>query len=573
MERQIKKKFQPPRFKPQQMRRGGSPPEEEEEAEGREPLEVLTAEEKKMIKSLHSKLGYPSIPDFARMLRLARARAPVWKYVQKDFKCSVCESQVKPKAARPAVPPRCLQAGEVVGVDVLYFPGLNPREAKPVLSMVCWGSCYQMLETMMGKSADEAWRKRIPWIICGPDDAIWSSHKTIGARAPWQQGRTERRGGLAKNTFLKMREEAPPLDWEEWKQCISAVESAKKKGGFSPAQRMLGENARLPGTLGSDDPYDPAMLVAGAGEPARRVLEIRRKAMKAFIRAGAEAALDKAMKARPRQLRSFSQGELVYVYRSPRPRKKGREEDDHAEARELRRPVWVGPGVIVMTEGPNAWVGVYERRTLEQVRSRSATNEESDAAGLLEEEFAELRASLNRAPSKRAYNDISQWSHPPEDAESLPGGGDTSGFFEASVDEHPTQSTEEEDYWEWRPVEKVLRRVHVTARTAGFVPRNSNQQPMPIRNILAERKTYMRFDSGDKAVVDNSGKEIGGGPPRQWRGFTDFKLHSNLDTKFYYLIKKGSDEVKEEDIPAEDWEQWRVADGEEWSKVYRPPKQ
>ncbi|CAJ1367388.1 unnamed protein product [Effrenium voratum] len=73
MERQIKKKFQPPRFKPQQMRRGGSPPEEEEEAEGREPLEVLTAEEKKMIKSLHSKLGYPSIPDFARMLRLARA--------------------------------------------------------------------------------------------------------------------------------------------------------------------------------------------------------------------------------------------------------------------------------------------------------------------------------------------------------------------------------------------------------------------------------------------------------------------------------------------------------------------
>ena len=128
MERQIKKKFQPPRFKPQQMRRGGSPPEKEEEAEGREPLEVLTAEEKKMIKSLHSKLGYPSIPDFARMLRLARARAPVWKYAQKDFKRSVCESQVKPKAARPAVPPRCLQAGEVVGVDVLYFPEFRVPE-------------------------------------------------------------------------------------------------------------------------------------------------------------------------------------------------------------------------------------------------------------------------------------------------------------------------------------------------------------------------------------------------------------------------------------------------------------
>lgn len=39
------------------------------------------------------------------------------------------------------------------------------------------------------------------------------------------------------------------------------------------------------------------------------------------------------------------------------------------------------------------------------------------------------------------------------------------------------------------------------------------------------------------------------------------------EIKWHLVAGKGSDEVKEEDISPEEWVEWRVADGEEWSKV------
>ena len=308
---------------------------------GEVPDRGLTERDKKMVKELHSKMGHPANADFSRMLRLARARTPVWRYAQKEFECDICKGQQRPKAARPSVPPACLAPGQVVGVDVVFFPGVNPREAQPVLNIIDWGSCYQMLEPLDSKSSAAAWSAfQRSWmrtfgvpqiIVCDQGREFLGSfaeklmqmgcaHKTIGARAPWQQGRTERHGGLAKLVFLKLREEDPPSNLEEWKACIFAVEAAKNrmyhKSGFSPAQRQLGENVRLPGTLGSDDVYDPALLVAGAGEQVWRILEMRRKAMEAFVRCSAEEAISRASKARPRVVREFLAGDLVYVYRS-----------------------------------------------------------------------------------------------------------------------------------------------------------------------------------------------------------------------------------------------------------------
>ena len=311
-----------------------------EEPSGEDQDRGLAERDKKMVKELHSKMGHPANADFARMLRLARARTPVWRYAQKEFECDICKGQQRPKAARPSVPPTCLAPGQVVGVDVVFFPGVNPREAHPVLNIIDWGSCYQMLEPLESKSSAAAWSAfQRSWmrtfgvpqiVICDQGREFLGNfaeqlmqmgcaHKTIGARAPWQQGRTERHGGLAKMVFLKFREEDPPSNLEEWKACIFAVEAAKNrmyhKSGYSPAQRQLGENVRLPGTLGSDDVYDPALLVAGAGEQVRRILEMRRTAMEAFIRCSAEEAISRASKARPRVLREFLAGDLVYVYR------------------------------------------------------------------------------------------------------------------------------------------------------------------------------------------------------------------------------------------------------------------
>lgn len=165
--------------------------------------------------------------------------------------------------------------------------------------------------------------------------------KVIGARAPWQQGRTERHGGLAKEVFVKLLEEVGPVSPEEWRTCIYAVEAAKNRlynrSGFSPAQRQIGANIRLPGTLASDDNLDPALMVHSAGEEVRRMLQIRQAAMEACLKHTAKAALQRAEHGRSRVMKEFKLGELVYVYRVPL-RRRGE--------RENNKPKWVGPGSI-----------------------------------------------------------------------------------------------------------------------------------------------------------------------------------------------------------------------------------
>ena len=63
--------------------------------------------------------------------------------------------------------------------------------------------------------------------------------RMIGARAPWQNGRTERHGGIAKGVLGKVKDQVNPGNEEEWIQCLNAVEAAKNRmfnrWGFSPA--------------------------------------------------------------------------------------------------------------------------------------------------------------------------------------------------------------------------------------------------------------------------------------------------------------------------------------------------
>ncbi|CAJ1337053.1 unnamed protein product, partial [Effrenium voratum] len=511
---------------------------------GEVPDRGLTERDKKMVKELHSKMGHPANADFSRMLRLARARTPVWRYAQKEFECDICKGQQRPKAARPSVPPACLAPGQVVGVDVVFFPGVNPREAQPVLNIIDWGSCYQMLEPLDSKSSAAAWSAfQRSWmrtfgvpqiIVCDQGREFLGSfaeklmqmgcaHKTIGARAPWQQGRTERHGGLAKLVFLKLREEDPPSNLEEWKACIFAVEAAKNrmyhKSGFSPAQRQLGENVRLPGTLGSDDVYDPALLVAGAGEQVRRILEMRRKAMEAFVRCSAEEAISRASKARPRVVREFLAGDLVYVYRTPLPRKRNRDEEERPEARELRRPVWVGPGVVVSKEGPNVWIamrGELWKCACEQVRL--ATNVEHEAHGMLRDEFEELRIEMMRKSSKRAFKDISKWEHPPEGDEELAEGERFEQFYFVHY-------------------VIIIKLIFYAWRGVGGVAGGGNYGPIRPRLQRYHDEPYstglwcVTEDLKEVEEQHTTVMEISG-------GYTDFYVQGK-DDELLYLVKKG----------------------------------
>ena len=416
------------------------PDDEEEGAPGQEMPVVkgLTRSEKNLVHKLHVNMGHPSPDAFARVMRLGRARPEVLDYIKKEFTCDLCEEHQRPKAARPAAMPKFYEPNKVVGVDVVFMPSHTGKEVKPVLNIIDWGSCFQVLEPLDEMGSKHVWRAfqrswtrhfgqpEIIVIDQGREflgefnvksNECGSIIRVVGARAPWQNGRTERHGGIAKALLEKLVDQVVPRDEEEWKECIYAAQSAKNRmfnrSGFSPAQRHLGQNVRIPGTLASDDRCEAELLSGGASLEVKRTMEIQQVAMESFIRQSAKEEVQKALRGRNRTTKTFPPGEIVYVYRKPLPRR--------GQAAPGTRPCWVGPGTMILVEGRNAWIsmrGELWKAALEQVRS--ATPEEEEAMGLLKEEFEELKEAMTRRHSKRAYKDISNWERPPIEDEDEP---------------------------------------------------------------------------------------------------------------------------------------------------------
>ena len=408
-----------------------------ERREGEDPDHVqgaITAEDKRIINKLHQNLGHPNNYELSKALRLARARNAVWRYVKDEFKCDICERNKKPKAARPAMLPKTFEPCRTIGLDVVYFPALDVRQVRPVLNMLDWATGYQMLEPLDNTQSSHIWEKfhstwirtfSVPEIVVTDQGREFGKelaekvsqagalHRVIGARAPWQQGRTERRGGVAKEVFVKLRESMLPTSEAEWKMCVHAVEAAKNRmynrSGFSPAQRQFGYNMRLPGSLGSDDVYSPELLIHSSTDDMQRAMEIRNHAMQEYLKHVTSRAVAKAQWARGRVTQEFKIGDVIYVYRVPLQRKRARSEVDF-EDREGRRATWVGPGVVIMVEGANAWLsirGELWKCALEQLRH--ATPEEQEARDLLHGDFEDLRVEMTRKASKRGFEDITQW--------------------------------------------------------------------------------------------------------------------------------------------------------------------
>eukprot|EP00435_Cladocopium_sp_Y103_P001618 s5475_g1.t1 len=455
---------------------GDSEEEEEEEPRSRGVPRGVSEADKRKIKKLHDNLGHPSKEDFVRALKMARAREEVWRYVKTDFKCDLCISHQKPKLNRPAAIPRSYAPGRTVGVDVVFFPGVKPNETIPVLNMTDWGSCYQVLEPLDNTKAEHVWGKfmkswgrtfGIPEMVVVDQGreflGAFSSRineagavvKTIGARAPHQQGRTERHGGLAKSMFLRVRDQVTPDSREEWEALVYAVEAAKNRlynrSGFSPAQRQLGQNIRIPGSLGSDDPFEGTLIRDGAGSEVQKLLQMREAAMEAFIRQTTADAVKRAEKAKTRVRRDLRPGEVVYVYRKPLQRRSIRSPSD------TKRAQWVGPGTVVVCEGPNVWVsmrGEVWKCAKEQVRP--ATMEEEEAYGMLREELEELKEEVRRKGSKRGFKDISHLEHPPEADDDDDDDGDEPPHQRPRLEEGPEGEPPSQQEQEARPEDQPI---------------------------------------------------------------------------------------------------------------------
>ena len=621
----------------------------------------VTRSDRALVKKLHANLGHPSRDDLARALKMSRARDEIVQYVKNEFSCDLCEAHRKPKAARPAVLPRHFSTNVVVGIDVVYMPGPNPRDTKPVLNMIDWASCYQMLEPLESTLAGHVWERfmstwgrtfGVPEMVVVDQGREFLGEfatklnqggciiRTIGARSPWQQGRTERHGGLAKGVLEKVVDQVVPGSLSEWKSCVHAVEFAKNrlfnKSGFSPAQRQLGSNVRLPGSLTGEDVFDSSLVRDAGGEEVQRRLQMKEVAMEAFIKHSTEEGIRRASRARPRVTMRVQAGDKVFVFRKPIQRKRGNQT-------ETRKAVWCGPGVVVLEEGANAWVsmrGEMWKCAKEQIRL--ATPEEAGAADLLEDELQELREDLGRSHSKRGFKDISQWAHPEDGGkdegpvtqrprqeepqarlpstsgeesddsdnerempeipdeqleqavqsvvrnEQLDGtasyepvrrrldrlrGGPYSGRDLGVEDE--VDSDEEQpanDLWAYLPDERLLVRRHVLSRTSEFSPHVKRGCPIDTKYLDSRSTSVQFFEDGSSHVRRRNWRREDHrvGPPRYWTGYTAFHLRKKEFEQYVQwnlLASKGGGEVHVKDITAEEWPQWQIADGEEWSKV------
>ncbi|CAE7216976.1 GIP [Symbiodinium sp. CCMP2592] len=276
------------------------PEEGTAEAPNLAAAEELTPHQKTLVKRMHDNMGHPDSLTFLRTLRRAKASPAVQKYVKEKFECEACKSRPLPKPSRPATVSRGYRPGVIVGVDVVFFPDVDPRQLKPVLNIIDLGSGYQALEPMREKTAAEAFRKF--WKAWGrpfgsPEVLVTDAGtefgrefcemaagrgivtRQVGSRAPWQQ---------AKLLFERVRDEVCPTTKEEWATALRETEAAKNRlyhrSGFTPAQRHLGQAPRIPGCLMSDDFLDAELVEGGANEEMRRVLEIRSAAAEAFMK-------------------------------------------------------------------------------------------------------------------------------------------------------------------------------------------------------------------------------------------------------------------------------------------------
>ena len=398
----------------------------------------VTDKDKEALQKLHRGIGHPSLADFVRFMKAARVRGEVVRWASKNFRCEACEAKPRPKSCRPATVPKTYQPGKVIGIDLIYVPGVGGNALVPALSILDWGSNYQMVELVENKEPQTIWRAwwstwvrtfGLPEVVvcdAGKEFASDFMKKAtasgvvvyqIGARAPWQNGKTERHGMHYKELLEKARLETVITDERELKMLMQEIELVKNRysnrSGFSPVQRQIGQWPRVPSELLSDDAIDPTLVSGALVDDLERLHEFRRVAQKAFVEGNTREAVRKIERTRSRVSVTYEAGDYVYVYRVHRLRKRrgdGPQDVDYAK----NKPTWVGPGTVVAVDGANLWVTVWgELWKVAREQCRLATNLEKHGVELVMRECRELVEDYKKTSKRTGYKDLNAVSHGP----------------------------------------------------------------------------------------------------------------------------------------------------------------
>ena len=271
-----------------------------------------------------------------------------------------------------------------------------------------------------------------------------------GARAPWQNGKTERHGAHFKELMEKARGETVIANEQELQLLMQEIEGAKNRfanrSGFSPIQRQIGQTPRTPAELLGDDVIDPALVSGAMVDDIERLHEMRRIAQKAFVEHNARKTIQTVERSRHKVLQEFEAGDYVYVFRVYRMRKirgsRGQTEAGFAR----NKPTWVGPGTVVALDGPNLWVTVWgELWKVAREQCRKATSLEKQGIELVLTECKDVIEEYKRSSKKTGFKDLTeeQWPEKEDEEEIEEVSQRQRVRFEDEIEEIPHPEVEE----------------------------------------------------------------------------------------------------------------------------------
>ena len=343
-----------------------------------------------LVRRAHCGLGHCSNDKLARILRDAKA-APEAIEIAKKLQCSVCEKHQHVMPARQAAPPRELHANQVLGVDTVWLPGIQPGgKLRMAINMVDWATRFQLVIPIRDHTPSSARRAFHQWVrIFGPPERVYvdlgkefrgafSEGMEVDSifldpgslEMPTQRSITERAGRTFKEILSKTLMDVACRDWEHWAEAVDVVTSTvnrlTNKSGYSPVQRMLGYTPRVPGGLmtgGANDLSTSSRALVGDLQ-VQRAVQLRQAAAIAFHQADASQALRNAVRAGPRKWADYQVGQMVYYW------KKGME-----RAKKDSPAFWHGPAKVILINMPNTvWVshqGRVVKAAPEQLRPAS----------------------------------------------------------------------------------------------------------------------------------------------------------------------------------------------------------
>eukprot|EP00971_Amphidinium_carterae_P145961 2893124-Amphidinium_carterae.2 len=377
-----------------------------------------------LVRQAHEKMGHPSKEQFLRIIRSAGATDRVLN-IARSLECSICQQMVVPSSQRRGAVVPCVGFNQMVGADLFFLTGPSPDEKTIVLSMICWGTLYQTCTIIKSKSAKDVRRAYVDsWLKhFGPPRRLitdqgteftaaeftervendGTQHELTAVDTPWQNGRTERAGGIIKMMVSKIRMSTPPQNSHELQEIIIAACTAKNRytlvGGHAPYQRVFGTQMRLPGRNLGDELEDADLGVMSALEAGdtqvQRSTRLRALAREAFNHIDATDRIRRCILSGPRPLKQFVPGDLVFMWK--------RSGDAQAFRIEHRHSHWHGPCTVIGHHRSKIWVNFRGHLWLcspEQVRP--ATLEETAAQQHVGEELQRLSEELN-APGARYY--------------------------------------------------------------------------------------------------------------------------------------------------------------------------